>query len=66
MIVTNCPALEDIYDMTGDYYSNGEPILSIDTPNYCIKHKKQCNLVANCIVKNVINGNGKFEVNNEK
>ena len=54
MIITNCPAREDLYDMTGDYDDNELPIMVIDTPDYCVKHKKTCDKVDDCIIKSAI------------
>lgn len=52
-IVQNCPAREDIcnYEVTQE----GNIIeTSIDTPNYCVKHKQTCDKIADCLVKQVI------------
>ena len=54
MIIKNCPAIENIYEMTGDYDANDLPIMRLDTPNYCVKHKKTCDKVEDCIIKKVI------------
>lgn len=65
MIVTNCPAREDIPELEYDISIERYVVIGIDTKDYCVKHKKQCKDVANCIVKQVINGNGKFEVEHD-
>lgn len=52
-IVKNCPAREDIFDY--DIDENGNICRQkIDTPDYCVKHKKTCDKVDNCITKWII------------
>lgn len=65
MIVSNCPALEDILEWTGEFDARENPIMTLDTADYCVKHKKSCKEVENCVVKTVIAGNGKFEVEHD-
>lgn len=60
MIVTNCPARDDIVNYEIDEYGNFRAT-GIDTPNYCVKHKTRCEDVNNCIIKAVINGKGAFD-----
>lgn len=66
MIVTNCPAREDIPEFEYDTSIERYVVIGIDTKDYCVKHKKQCKNVVACVVKNIIKGNGKFEVENDK
>lgn len=53
-IVKNCPANEKIYEMTGDFDANDLPIMRLDTANYCAKHKRTCDEVDNCLMKDII------------
>lgn len=50
-IVKNCPARDDLYDLTGDFDEHDNPIMSIDTPDYCVKYKKTCDKVDDCVIK---------------
>ena len=64
MIVINCPAREDILnyeiDSNGNFFVTG-----IDTPDYCVKHKKLCNEVYDCITKRVMYKKERFKVKDE-
>lgn len=52
-IIKNCPAIEDIvnYEINkdGDIIQTG-----IDTPDYCIKSKKQCKDITDCVMKRIV------------
>lgn len=52
-IVRNCPSIEDIADYEinkdGDFVQTG-----IDTPDYCVKNKKQCKDITNCLLKRIV------------
>lgn len=51
-IVKNCPALEDILN-----YEVQDGLIietGIDTANYCIKYKKTCDKISDCVIKRVI------------
>lgn len=54
MIIKNCPALEDIPELTDDVDPYGNRIYKIDTPDYCCKYKKQCKNIDDCIIKSAI------------
>ena len=51
-IVKNCPAREDIYACEFD--ADGNLYQKMDTPNYCVKHKKICDEISDCIIKKQI------------
>lgn len=52
-IVRNCPSIEDIvnYEINkdGDFIQTG-----IDTPDYCVKNKKQCKDITDCLLKRIV------------
>ena len=54
MIVRNCPANEDLYEFTDDYDIWDNPIMVLDTPNYCCKYRKTCDKINDCIIKGII------------
>lgn len=65
MIVVNCPAREDIPELEYDASIERYVVIGIDAKDYCVKHKKRCKEVKNCVVKTVIAGNEKFEVEHD-
>lgn len=66
-IVKNCPAREDIYEWTGDYYDaeKNKPIMQLDTPDYCTKHKKTCDKIADCELKKTLTDLRKIYADND-
>lgn len=64
MIVSNCPARTDI--MNFEFINNNYVETGIDTANYCLQHKKQCQKVEDCIIKQVIQKKGEFEYDDEQ
>lgn len=53
IIIKNCPSIEDIvnYEINkdGDFIQIG-----IDTPDYCIKNKKHCKDITDCLLKQIV------------
>lgn len=65
MIVTDCPALEDILNYEIDENGNYR-IIGVDTSDYCVKYKRLCKEENNCLIKQMVKGNKiKFEVKND-
>ena len=52
-IVKNCPAIQNLMEWTGEFDNNENPIMTLDTADYCIKNKCECVNVDNCLIKQI-------------